>query len=188
MADNWSDTANNGRDTLSEVEEGTLTLLELAKKVLILEERMKNLFPPRLSIERIFELATEDAQFPTRATDGSAGYDLFSAESGVIPPGGQVAFDTGLRSRFNPDAALILKSRSGLVFKHQVDTMAGFIDSDYRGNIKVILHNRSSVPFEVNVGDRISQGYFASLSLPYYPPVDTGRVRGEGGFGSTGTR
>ena len=78
--------------------------------------------------------------------------------------------------------------RSGLAVKHFIDTGAGVIDSDYRGQVKVLLFNHSEEDFEINEGDRIAQLVIERI---YTPPVVVveeleDSVRGAGGFGSTG--
>lgn len=136
---------------------------------------------------------THDAKTPTRGTSGSAGYDLYASEDvelysfGIVPTGVSVAIPEGYYGRIAP--------RSGLAAKHGVDVLGGVIDSDYRGEIKVILdyhHARPfPLPFSIPKGTRIAQLIieacypaefveFNDLDLP-------STVRGEKGFGSTGT-
>jgi len=96
--------------------------------------------------------------------------------------------ETGVKTIFDKDTVLFLKSRSGLTFKNKIDTVAGVIDSDYKDTIKVILSNRNHTSdlFNIKKGDRISQGVFLKLSMDYYPDAVTPNNR-NGGFGSTGT-
>lgn len=79
--------------------------------------------------------------------------------------------------------------RSGLAVKHFIDTGAGVIDSDYRGEVKVLLFNHSEVDFEVKEGDRIAQLVIERIYTPEVVVVEEleESVRGAGGFGSTGT-
>lgn len=78
--------------------------------------------------------------------------------------------------------------RSGLAVKHSIDTGAGVIDSDYRGQVKVLLFNHSEVDFEIKEGDRIAQLVLERIYTPEILIVDEleGSIRGAGGFGSTG--
>ena len=135
-----------------------------------------------------FEACHPNAIIPTRGSDLAAGYDFYAAEDFTIPPNSQVVVETGIKSHFREDTVLMLKSRSGLVFKHWVDTCAGVIDADYKNTIKVILFNRHpEKPFEGKIGDRISQGIFMALNPHYYPTESSSKPR-DGGFGSTGMR
>jgi len=140
--------------------------------------------PPKKS--DFFTLAHPDAKIPTRGTDGSAGYDFYAAEDASVHGGEQIAVETGVKTNFDKDTVLFLKSRSGLVFKNKIDTVAGVIDSDYKDTIKVILSNRnhSGDLFKIKKGDRISQGVFLKLSMEYYP--ESNKAIRDGGFGSTG--
>jgi dUTP pyrophosphatase len=78
--------------------------------------------------------------------------------------------------------------RSGLAYKHGIDTLAGVIDADYRGPVGVILANLSDTDFEVKIGDRIAQLVVEKIAMPNVVVVDAleESVRGAGGFGSTG--
>ena len=78
--------------------------------------------------------------------------------------------------------------RSGLAVKHSIDTGAGVIDSDYRGQVKVLLFNHSEVDFEIKEGDRIAQLVLERIYTPEILVVDEleETIRGAGGFGSTG--
>lgn len=136
-------------------------------------------------VEEFFELCHPNAVLPERGTDLSAGYDFRSLEDFVVPAGGQFAVDTGIKSHFTRDTVLLLKSRSGLVFKKQIDTVAGVIDADYKDTIRVILSNRGTEDYHGKAGERISQGLFVQLNPMYYPVPEVSKVR-EGGLGSTG--
>jgi len=126
---------------------------------------------------------------PIRGTSGSAGYDVHSAVDTVVAPGEHKAISTDLYTTFPEDTVCFIKPRSGLAFKHAIDVLAGVVDSDYRGEIKVILINHGTTDFHVRVGDRVAQLVFLALS-PHnidvvVDPVRNG-ARGEDGFGSTG--
>lgn len=138
------------------------------------------------------KLVRENAALPKQATDGSAGYDLCACicEPVDILPGRTEKFPTGVAVQITPGYAGFVFARSGLGIKHGIvpANAVGVIDSDYRGEIMVGLHNQSEVAFTIQPGERIAQLVF----LPVYTPEleesedleDT--VRGAGGFGSTG--
>lgn len=127
---------------------------------------------------------------PAYATSGSAGCDLVSEEDVLLLPGGRVAVSTGLHLEIPEDYVGMVCPRSGLALKHGVTVLnaPGIIDSDFRGEVKVILINLSQQEYSLKKGDRIAQ-----LILS---PVFQGRLketgtlsdtsRGAGGFGSTG--
>ena len=131
-----------------------------------------------------------DAVIPTRATVGSAGYDLSACEEAVIESGTWCAVDTGIAIQIPSNCYARVAPRSGLAFKNGLDVFAGVVDSDYRSTIKVILMNNGKSAFVVNVGDRIGQLVFERIFTPnlriceYVELTDTSR--GTGGFGSTG--
>jgi dCMP deaminase len=130
----------------------------------------------------------EGAAAPTRATPGSAGWDIRAASPAVIPAGGSGVVRTGVRTEFPVDTVCLVKGRSGLAFKHGVTAFEGTVDSDYRGEVNVLLFNNGTVDFHVEAGDRVAQLVFLGLA-PHEVAGQTveGVVRGEGGFGSTGT-
>jgi dUTP pyrophosphatase len=133
----------------------------------------------------------EDAKIPTRGSKGAAGYDLSSIEEVSIAPGERAMIDTGIIIEVPSDCYARVAPRSGLAAKCGIDVLAGVIDSDYRGNIKVILQNNGSTNVDIYKGDRIAQLIFERI---YTPDITEASVedlvateRGEGGFGSTGT-
>ena len=132
----------------------------------------------------------EGLDLPRYATAGAAGMDVLSAENVTIAPGARHAVATGLSVAIPPGYEIQVRPRSGLAFKHGigVPNTPGTIDSDYRGELKVILINHGAEPFEVRRGDRIAQLVLAPVTLAEWDEVaelgDT--ERGAGGFGSTG--
>jgi len=133
-----------------------------------------------------------DLPLPEYATRGSAGLDLRSAEDVVLEPGSFRAISTGLFLEIPPGFEGQIRPRSGLALRHGVTVLnaPGTVDSDYRGEVKVLLVNLGKAPFEVRRGDRIAQ-----LVISPCVQVDLAEVeelsstgRSEGGFGSTGTR
>ena len=130
------------------------------------------------------------ATAPTRATEGSAGYDLSANETATLNPGERTLIGTGVALQLPPDIAATVRPRSGLAAKHGVTVLntPGLIDPDYRGEIKVILYNAGNKPFWVNRGDRIAQLTFEHILTPNLEQVNSldETERGAGGFGSTG--
>ena len=133
---------------------------------------------------------TPNAIVPARGTAGAAGYDLYSADGYVVLPGNRVVVSTGITAQFPPGTYGRIAPRSGLAVKHGLDTLAGVVDPDYTGEIKVVLVNTDQrVPFIIKPGYRIAQ-----LILEKYEPAEVVEVdapvntsdRGADGFGSTG--
>lgn len=143
----------------------------------------------QLQIQRL----SPNAKLPTRATEGSAGYDLYAAldEPISIPVGAIQRIPTGLAvAPDRTDVALLLMARSGLATKYGI-TMAngvGLVDSDYRGELLVPLINLGSQPFTVLPQMRIAQLVLMSVIHPVLTEVKQlpETVRGTSGFGSTG--
>ena len=127
---------------------------------------------------------------PAYASSGAAGMDVLAAEDVTLPPGGRHAIATGLALAIPPGYEVQVRPRSGLALKHgiSVPNTPGTIDSDYRGELKVILINLSAAPFAVHRGDRIAQLVLAPVTRAAWEEVDEldQTARGEGGFGSTG--
>jgi dUTP pyrophosphatase len=132
----------------------------------------------------------EGLPLPSRATPGSAGYDLTSAEDGVLAPRERRAFGTGLAIAAPDGFECQIRPRSGLALKHgiTVANTPATIDSDYRGEVKVILVNLGADPFEVTRGMRIGQMVIARVERVEFHAVAElpASSRGAGGFGSTG--
>ncbi|MDE6084993.1 MAG: dUTP diphosphatase [Muribaculaceae bacterium] len=133
-------------------------------------------------------------QLPAYATSGASGLDVraFIEEPVEIAPLGRAVIPTGLFMAVPEGLECQVRPRSGLAAKHgiTVANAPGTIDSDYRGEIKVILVNLSDTPFVINDGERIAQLVFARYEKVDWKPVETLDVtaRGDGGFGHTGTR
>ena len=103
------------------------------------------------------QLLSDQARAPTKGSAFAAGHDLYSARHVVIPARGRARVDTDISIAVPAGTYGRVAPRSGLAAKHGIDTMAGVIDADYRGQVGVILANLSETDFEVNVGDRIAQ-------------------------------
>lgn len=127
---------------------------------------------------------------PAYATSGAAGMDVVSAEDVVIAPGARYAVATGLAMAIPHGFEIQVRPRSGLALKHgiTVPNTPGTIDSDYRGELKVILINHGAQDFAIARGDRIAQLVLAPVVQGGWIEVDEldATARGEGGFGSTG--
>lgn len=132
----------------------------------------------------------EGLELPAYATEGAAGMDVLAAEDVTLPPGGRHAVATGLAVAIPPGYEIQVRPRSGLALKHgvTVPNTPGTIDSDYRGELKVILINHGEEPFEVLRGDRVAQLVLAPVTRASWLKVEEldQTMRGEGGFGSTG--
>ncbi len=89
---------------------------------------------------------------PEYGSAGAAGADLRASEAVVIPPGGRAAVPTALRLEIPPGHVGLVWPRSGLAVRHGIDTLAGVIDSDYRGEVKVVLVNHGNEPFTIARG------------------------------------
>lgn len=130
------------------------------------------------------------AYTPRRATEGSAGYDLFAAEDLEIQPNERAVVRTGISVKLPPGLYGRVAPRSGLAVNFGIQVGAGVIDADYRGEVKVLLFNHGARTLCVSVGDRIAQLILERHETPAIHVV-TGlsggqTERGEGGFGSTG--
>ncbi len=127
---------------------------------------------------------------PAYATSGAAGMDVVSAESVTIAPGARHAVATGLALAIPSGYEIQVRPRSGLALKHgiTVPNTPGTIDSDYRGELKVILINHGTEPFAIARGDRVAQLVLAPVVQAAWDEVEEldATERGEGGFGSTG--
>ena len=137
-----------------------------------------------------------NAQLPVRGSSGAAGYDLFSTDSYVVLPGRRVVVSTGISVQLPPGTYASIRPRSGLAVKHGLDTLAGVIDPDYTGEVKVVLQNLDmQQPFVIRPGYRIAQMILENFTVAEVtetssngtqipPPPPT--ARGDSGFGSTG--
>ncbi|EPS28080.1 Deoxyuridine 5'-triphosphate nucleotidohydrolase [Penicillium oxalicum] len=128
------------------------------------------------------------AKAPTRGSAFAAGYDMYAAKETVVPAKGKALVDTGIAMAVPEGTYGRVAPRSGLASKHFIDTGAGVIDADYRGEVKVLLFNHSDVDFPVKEGDRVAQLVLEKIYTPEVAVVEEleASVRGAGGFGSTG--
>ncbi len=127
---------------------------------------------------------------PAYATDGAAGMDVVAAEHVTLEPGTRHAVATGLAMAIPGGYEIQVRPRSGLALKHgiSVPNTPGTIDSDYRGELKIILINHGSEAFAIARGDRIAQLVLAPVTQAEWEEVEEldATTRGSGGFGSTG--
>ncbi|WP_326894609.1 dUTP diphosphatase (plasmid) [Rhizobium beringeri] len=138
-------------------------------------------------------LLNTKAQVPTYGSEEAAGADLYAAfdeEKRLVLPGERALIPTGIAIELQPGTEAQVRPRSGLAAKHGITVLntPGTVDSDYRGEIKVILFNTSQEAFEIKSGDRIAQMVIAPVIRGVFEVAESldDTSRGEGGFGSTG--
>lgn len=132
---------------------------------------------------------SDKAKIPTQGSKYAAGYDLYAAEEVLVNTMGRKLVKTNISISIPEGYYGRIAPRSGLAYKNGIDVLAGVIDSDYRGDIGVILLNTDyNLDFEVNVGDRIAQIIIEKCHSVNWETVETldATVRSEGGFGSSG--
>ena len=131
---------------------------------------------------------------PKYKTDGSSGVDLsaFLEKKVVIKPNSSELIPTGLQVAIPEELEIQIRPRSGLAAKENIGVLnsPGTIDSDYRGELKIILFNHGKEDFIINNGDRIAQMVLVPIIKMEFEEVDSlpDTVRGQGGFGSTGKK
>lgn len=140
---------------------------------------------------RVKKLRT-NAILPTYGSNGAAGADLYAClDSDItIEPGESAFVPTGLAMEIPANCAGLIYARSGLACKRGLApaNKVGVVDSDYRGEFMVVLHNHGSVPQTVSHGERIAQLVITPILTPLFSEVDdlSNTQRADGGFGSTG--
>ncbi|EJF06354.1 deoxyuridine 5'-triphosphate nucleotidohydrolase Dut [Thiovulum sp. ES] len=139
-----------------------------------------------MKVKKLNELA----KVPEYKTAGSSGFDFSSVENLVLKKGETALVKTGLSFEIPENLEIQVRPRSGLALKHGITVLnsPGTIDSDYRGEIQVILINHGKEDFQISVGDRIAQGVVARVEKVNLQITDevSQTERGSGGFGSTG--
>ena len=139
-----------------------------------------------------FKKLHEDAIIPQYQTKGSAGFDFHALNDGCVfgSPDRRVIVGTGLAIEIPEGYELDIRPRSGLAFKNSITVLnsPGTIDSDYRGEVKILLINHGEEDFVFKKGDRIAQGVILKVEQIPFEVVDelSDTTRGEGGMGSTG--
>lgn len=132
-------------------------------------------------------LLRDGAKAPSRATDGSAGYDLTSLEDCTIDSGKRKLVSTGLALTVPTGTYGRVAPRSGMSVKNGIHVGAGVIDRDYTGEVKVLLFNMGEDPYHVSMGDRIAQLVIEKIETPEVVIVPSLKASDRnGGFGSTG--
>jgi len=135
-----------------------------------------------------FKRLHAEARLPTRGSPLAAGLDLYSVERATLRPGARAAVRTGLSVAIPSGFYGRVAPRSGLAVRMGLDTLAGVVDADYRGEILCALVNHGDAPVEIEVGTRVAQLIVEAIALP--EPVWADDLdeteRGAGGFGSTG--
>tara|TARA_B100000123_G_C25681186_1_gene406503 strand:- start:137 stop:574 length:438 start_codon:yes stop_codon:yes gene_type:complete len=132
------------------------------------------------------------AQLPSYKTSGASGMDLMACIEKTInlEPGKSCLVPTGLSVAFPKEYEIQIRPRSGLAAKNNISVLntPGTIDSDYRGELKIILFNHSKVNFTINNNDRVAQMILTPIIKMELEESDKlpDSIRGEGGFGSTG--
>jgi dUTP pyrophosphatase len=138
----------------------------------------------------LYKKLNDKAIAPSRGTRYAAGYDLSSVENYTLQPMERKLFKTGIAIAIPLEFAVYgrIAPRSGLALKDGIDVMAGVVDSDYRGEICVLLINLGASPKQISIGDKIAQLIFERPYSVDFEETDTlpATERGESGFGSTG--
>jgi dUTP pyrophosphatase len=132
---------------------------------------------------------SDQAKIPTQGSKYAAGYDLYAAEEVLVNTMGRKLVKTNISISIPEGYYGRIAPRSGLAYKNGIDVLAGVIDSDYRGDIGVILFNSDhNLDFQVNVGDRIAQIIIEKCHSVNWETVENleASVRSEKGFGSSG--
>jgi len=138
----------------------------------------------------VIKKVNPDAHIPKYQSEEAAGFDLHSIEDHEISPGQRALIKTGLSMALEPGYELQIRPRSGLAFKHGITVLnaPGTVDSDYRGEIMVLLINHGTEDFMIKKNERVAQGVVQAViqaKLEVVEELDD-TVRGSGGFGSTG--
>lgn len=151
-------------------------------------------FSAQVKVDKVL-WGKEESPFEYK-TEGSAGFDIRARIDNPVSilPGRTYAFKTGIRLEIPKGLELQIRSRSGLALNHRVVCLnsPGTVDSDYRGEIQIVLINLGSIPVTINNGDRIAQGVFGAVFTALADLVESDKLsdtaRGTGGFGHTGIK
>ena len=145
-------------------------------------------------VKILIKKTNKEVTTPKYKTDGSSGVDLsaFLEKKVVIKPNSSKLIPTGLQVAIPEELEIQIRPKSGLAAKESIGVLnsPGTIDSDYRGELKIILFNHSNKDFIINNGDRIAQMVLVPILKMEFEEVDSlpDTVRGQGGFGSTGKK
>ena len=145
-------------------------------------------------VKILIKKTNKEVTTPKYKTDGSSGVDLsaFLEKKVVIKPNSSELIPTGLQVAIPEELEIQIRPRSGLAAKESIGVLnsPGTIDSDYRGELKIILFNHGKEDFIINNGDRIAQMVLVPILKMEFEEVDSlpDTIRGQGGFGSTGKK
>tara|TARA_R110000868_G_scaffold54509_7_gene170295 strand:- start:743 stop:1180 length:438 start_codon:yes stop_codon:yes gene_type:complete len=140
-------------------------------------------------IEIKFVKTHQNALLPTKAYDGDNCYDIYAVEGVIVPAKGSAVVQVGLTVGYiTPGFGFVIKSRSGLSFKNDIQAHAGEIDNGYRGDMGVKLYNHNDIEYTVNRGDRVAQFKVEKVWLTTLSFIDEiiPADRGSQGRGSSG--
>lgn len=135
-----------------------------------------------------FTKLSDNATVPTRASEFSAGLDLYSANDFMIMPNASCLVSTDISIAVPSNCYGRVAPRSGLALKHSINVLAGVIDCDYRGTVNVLLFNHGQLAYIGKKGDRIAQLICERIEYPTLVEKTSlnETARGSGGFGSSG--
>ena len=142
--------------------------------------------PHRSDVVKV-QLLHDLARVPTRATSGSAGYDLYTVNHQTVEAGHQMVIKTGIALELPENTAGILFARSSSA-RQKLEIFPGVLDADYRGEVLILVHNRSSKSIEIRQHQRLAQLLIVPVETPEIQIVQeiASTSRGAQGFGSTG--
>lgn len=131
-----------------------------------------------------------DAILPKYLLPGDAAMDLYANEAKILQPTQRELISTGIAMAIPTGHVGLIWDRSGMAANHGIKSMGGVIDSNYRGEVKVILHNLTNLPFTIEKGMRIAQMLIQEVTQKEILEVEEldESIRGEKGFGSTGLK
>ena len=142
--------------------------------------------PVEVKIKKLDPLAA----MPEYATPGDAAFDVFALKDKIVPARGRAIISTGFAMEFPAGYVALVWDKSGPPAKFGLTTMAGVVDSSYRGEIKIIMYNTEDQDYTFKAGEKVAQVLIQPVERVTITEVfelsDT--ARGAGGFGSTGTR
>lgn len=175
---------------LDEIHEDPSVAISIAKAIELYYTNPKLLLEKIKNMEVKIKLLDENAKIPVYAHDSDAGFDIYANETMSILPGDFEKVSTGIAFKIQDGYHIEIRSRSGLAAKKGVFVLnsPGTIDSDYTGELSIILGNMGKDRFLIKSGDRIAQGVLMPQFHAYFKKVEEleSTERGEGGFGSTG--
>lgn len=130
----------------------------------------------------------ENIILPIKKREGDAGFDLYAPLSCIIPPGNMTQIKLGLSVEINTDEVMLIQERSGMALNYHIFTIGNVIDSNYRGEISVMIYNGGPNPVNIVQGERIAQ--FLILKLGNQEMIESNELsetnRGSNGYGSSG--